>query len=114
MNKVRKKSSTKTVLKLENGIELRVDQMSWMIYTPSPRGYLYFSTLDGVMSELLNLRIKELAGNDKRKTVESLAEAITKAHQEIKQIINTLTTLKTSDQSRLEAFELVEKSKDIQ
>lgn len=102
---IQKQSKYKILVKFTNGIEIRADLMSWILYIPSPRTYQYYSTLDSVFTELLDLRIKELAAKDPRKNLESLSEAINKAITEIRQITTSLTTIKIPEQSRLELQE---------
>lgn len=96
-----KHSKYKTLVKFENKIEIKADSMNWVLYTPSPRSYLYFSTLEDLLTELLNLRIKNLAIKNPAKTIESLAQSIQQAKVEIKQIIGDLTKVKISAQSCL-------------
>ncbi len=105
MEKKLKTSKYKTIVRFENGIEIKVDQMSYILYIPSPRTYWYYSTLDALFSELLTLRIKELATKDSRQTLQSLADAISQAKTEIESILTQLTTPKTPEQSRLELQE---------
>ncbi|MBU1031958.1 hypothetical protein KKE03_03495 [Patescibacteria group bacterium] len=99
MEKKLKQSKYKTLVKFNNGIEIKADSMNWVLYTPSPRSYLYFSTLEDLLTEFLNLRIKELAIKNPAKTFESLAQSIQQAKTEIKQIIGGLTQVKIPAQS---------------
>lgn len=101
MEKTLKQSKYKTIVKFENGIEIKADQMSYILYIPSPRTYWYYPTLDSLFSELLTLRIKELATKDSRQTLQSLADAIFQAKTEIESVLVQLTTPKISEQSRL-------------
>lgn len=101
MEKTLKQSKYKTIVKFESGIEIKADQMSYILYIPSPRTYWYYPTLDSLFSELLTLRIKELATRDSRQTLQSLADAISQAKTEIESVLNQLTTPKISEQSRL-------------
>lgn len=114
MDKVSKlsKSKYKILVKFENGSEIKADPMCWVLYIPSPRTYWYYSDLSQVFSEILNLRIKELAGLDSRHNLESLAQAIHQATKEINHIISTLTTIKISEQSRLDLQEHPLEKKD--
>lgn len=96
-----KPSKYRTIVKFENGIEIKADQMSYILYIPSPRTYWYYSTLDSLFSELLTLRIKELATRDSRQTLQSLADAISRATTEIESVLTQLITPKISEQSRL-------------
>lgn len=105
MEKTLKQSKYKTIVKFDNKIEIKADSMNWVLYTPSPRSYLYFSTLEDLLSELLNLRIKELAIKNYAKTIESLALSIQQAKTEIEQIIGNLTKVKIPAQSRLDLQE---------
>lgn len=95
-----KQSKYKTIVRFENGMEIKADLMNWVLYIPSPRTYWYYPTLDCVFTELLNLRIKELASGDARNNLESLSRAITQANEEIKKTIETVTTIKLPEQSR--------------
>lgn len=103
--KIGNMSKYKTIVKFENGIEIKADQMNWVLYIPSPRTYWYYPTLDGVFTDLLNLRIKEISAKDSRKTIQCLTEAIIQAKTEIRVIIDTLTTVKIPEQSRLDMQE---------
>lgn len=107
-----KQSKYKTLVKFKNGMEIKSDPMCWVLYIPSPRTYWFYSTLDQLFSDLLNLKIKELASRDSRKTIHSLGEAILKATQEIKKIMEGLTTVKFPAQSRSETQERWEISKN--
>ncbi len=109
---MKNKNSFKTLLKFPNGVEIKADQMCWAIFTPSPRNYFYYSTLGDALTDLLNLRIKELASGDERKTVKALAQSIDQAHQEMKEIINVLTSVKIPEYDRLELIGSTEDTKD--
>lgn len=97
-----KHSKYRTLVKFKNGIEIKADSMSYILYIPSPRNYSYYPTLDSLFSELLTLRIKELASRDSRKTISSLSDAISQAQKEIESTLAELTTIKIPEQSRLD------------
>lgn len=99
------KSKYKTLVKFESGMEIKADLMNWMLYIPSPRTYWYYPTLDCVFTEILNLRIKELAGKDARHNLESLSQAIFQAKAETEETIRAVTTAKLPVQSRLDLQE---------
>lgn len=107
-----KQSKYKTLVKFKDGIEIKADPLCWVLYIPSPRTYWFYSTLDQLFSDFLNLKIKELASKDSRKTVESLGQAIQKAHSEVKEIISSLTVVKIPDQRRLDLQESPGNQKD--
>lgn len=95
MEKKLEQSKYKTLVRFDNRIEIKADSMNWILYSASPRSYQYFSTLEDLLTELLNFRIKELAIKSSSKTIESLAYSIRQAKEEIRQIISELTTIKT-------------------
>ncbi len=99
-----KKSKYKTIVKFENGTEIKADLMSYVLFMP-PRTYWYYTSLDSVFSDLLTLRIKELASSDSRHTLQSLADSINKAKAEIELVMGQLTSPRSSAQSRSEAQE---------
>ncbi len=111
MEKKSKQSKYKTLVKFENGIEIKADSMNWVLFSPSPRSYLYFSTLEDLLTEVLNLKVKELAIRNSEKTIESLAGSIYQAKTEIKRIIGDLTRVKIPVQSRSELQEATLKEK---
>ncbi|OGE25742.1 hypothetical protein A2780_02535 [Candidatus Daviesbacteria bacterium RIFCSPHIGHO2_01_FULL_41_45] len=101
MDKTLKQSKYKTLVRFENGMEIKADPMNWVLYIPSPRSYSYYPTLDCVFIEILDLRIKELATKDSRRTLQSLADAISQAKTEIESVLTQLTTPKIAEQGRL-------------
>jgi len=107
-----KPSKYKTIVRFDNGIEIKADLMNWVLYIPSPRTYWYYSTLDCVFTELLNLRIKELASNDSQKTLDSLANSINQAKNEIREILSDLTSVQIPEQSRSDLQERQENPKN--
>lgn len=112
MEKTSRHNKLNTIVRFEDGTEIRSDTLNWVLYIPSPRSYWYYSTLDQVFTDLLNLKIKELASQDSRKNIQSLGEAIIKACEEVQRIMTTLMDIKISAQSRLEMQEGSKKRKD--
>lgn len=102
----------KTILKLENGIEIKADQLNWTLYIPSPRTYWYYSSLSDLFTDLLNLKIKEIVGKSPQKTLPNLIKAIEKANKEIREIIDSVTTIKIPVQSCLDLQEGTSEVKD--
>lgn len=84
-----------TVLKLPDGIKIQVNLNNWILLIP-PRNYSYFSTLDSLLNDLLDYKIKLYAIQSEKKDITSLKESIEKARKEIMDIIKPLTTIKTS------------------
>src|SRR3989344_2588005 len=105
MEKILRPSKFKTLAKFENGMEIKADPMNWVLYIPSPRSYWYYSNLESLFSELLTLRIKELASQDSKQTLQSFADAIYQAKTEMESVLSQLTTAKIPEQSRLDTQE---------
>lgn len=102
----------KTIVKFEDGIEIKADILNWCLYIPSPRTYWYYSSLDQLLTDLLNLKIKELASNNSQMDIQDLGQAIIQATVWIKKIISPLSTIKTSVQTSLDLQGIPEYTKD--
>ena len=86
------KNNSRTLVRFENGVEIRADNLCCMVFNPTGKQkFSYFPSLDGCFSELLDMKIKELASSDSRKTMKSLGDAIAAANQWIKEAITKTT-----------------------
>lgn len=100
------KSKDKILIKFSNGVEIRSDSMNWILYSKSPRSYFYFATLEDLVEQLLDMKIKELASEDSKKTLQSLLSSVNSARQEI---TTTFKELIGSQDTTFEPFEAVRK-----
>lgn len=82
-----------TIVKLPDGIEIKVNIHSWVLFIP-PRNYYYLSSLEQVFDSLLEYRVKQLAINGVHKDIKNLKESIEKARDELIKIIQPLMTIK--------------------
>ncbi|MBI4100800.1 hypothetical protein HY439_03640 [Candidatus Microgenomates bacterium] len=92
--------SYKSVLKLKDGAEIKANLNNWLLVIP-PRNRWYFPSLDVLFQELLDYKIKFYASQSEKKTLEELVLAIQKARAEVWEIVNKLTTVKTSVSEQL-------------
>lgn len=84
-----------TVYKLPDGIKIKVNLHNWVLFIP-PRNYSYFPTLDSLLNDLLDYKIKLYAIQSEKKDIASLKESIEKARKEIMDITMPLRTIKTN------------------
>ena len=56
----------KTIVKLPDGIEIKVNNLNWVLFIP-PRNYSYLSTLEQVFDSFLEYRVKQHAVNGEKK-----------------------------------------------
>ncbi len=77
----------KTLAIVEN-YEIRSNTVGgYVLYNQTSRHSYYFSELDQIFRELLDLKIAELAGKDQRRNLESLGESIELAKEWIKNVV---------------------------
>ena len=81
------------ILKLDDGIQIKVNLLNWILLIP-PRHYSYFPTLEDLLVDLLDYKIKLSAINSPKKDFSSLKDSIEKSKIEIRQIMKSLTTVK--------------------
>lgn len=86
----------RTVLKLDNGIEIKANFHNWILFIP-PRSYSYFPTLDYLLTDLLNYKIKLSAVQNPIKDITNLKTAIEKARAEVMAIVKPLTSITNKD-----------------
>lgn len=86
----------RTILKLDNGIEIKANLNNWVLYVP-PRSYSYFPTLDYLLTDLLNYKIKLSAVQNPIKDITSLKTAIENSRAEVMAIIKPLTSITNKD-----------------
>ena len=81
------------ILKLDDGIEIKVNLLNWILLIP-PRHYSYYATLEDLLQELFDYKVKISAINNLKKDLSSLKQSIEQAREEIKGIMESITTVK--------------------
>ena len=89
------------VVRLKDGIEIRVNHLNWLLFN-QPKTYWYYPRFYAFIDDLFDCKVKFYASLVQRKSVESLADSIQKAEDEIRGIIKGLTTIKSKELSGLE------------
>jgi hypothetical protein len=97
-----KNENFKTVLTLPGGVEIKVNQFNWLLYTSRPRISRYYATLCDLLAELFNLKIKEFASKNSIHSFQSLLQSHKRALEDISMISSALEGKKTVIISRLE------------
>lgn len=83
------------ILKLNDGIEIRVNPLNWILFIP-PRETYYFSGLDILLVDLFDQKLKINSLNIDMKDFKDLSEVIYKTRVEILEIMKDLTSFKNN------------------
>lgn len=79
-----------TVLGLPEGIEIQVNLNNWILLIP-PRNYSYYPSLEILLVNLLDYKIKLFAINNAKKDLESFRSSIEKSQKEILDVCRALS-----------------------
>ncbi len=83
------KSKQQLVCRIDNGLEIWADANQYILRRDkNPNKDSYYSDLEMVIQDIFELKAKEYAMSAKNKDLESLGEAIRKAEEYIKKVIN--------------------------
>lgn len=90
----------RTIVKLKDGLEIKVNALNWVLYIP-PKTHWFYSTLQSLANDLLDYQIKKFAIEDQKKTIVALGENIEKAKKYVWSQIKPLTIIKIEETERL-------------
>ena len=100
----------KTIVDLGD-VQIKADLRSWVLFIP-PRTLWYYTSLECLFEDLLDLKIKSFANKSQKKDIESFGKAIAEANNYIAAIIKGLTSIKSPASERLDRVCKGEKQKD--
>lgn len=90
----------RTIVKLNDGLEIQVNALNWVIFIP-PKTRWYYCTLQALACNLFDYQIKKFAIENQRETIVALGENIEKARNYVWGQIEPLTNIKIGEPKRL-------------
>ncbi len=82
-----------TILELSDGIKIQVNLRNWILLIP-PRNYSYYPSLELLLVNLLDYKIKLFSINNVKKDLDSFRSSIQKSQEEIMAVCKAIMTVK--------------------
>lgn len=84
------------VLKLKHNIRIFTDKLNWVLEVDSPNNRFYYSTLDELCDDLLEIRLTKKLSKNEQKDIAQLTKTIRDVRESVRDDIERLEKLMTN------------------